>query len=167
MNGAGRPKHSISGLFAFLLIGLFMLCALAIVVSGVQSYRSMADGVRLASQERIALGYVSGKLRASGDRDLVSFRDEQGAKLLVIAEDVDGDRYETRIFFLDGSLYEQFCGADIPFDPESGEAIAALPGFTFERSGDLVTLRARLTDGTEADASVALRAGEGGVRNAL
>jgi hypothetical protein len=121
----------------------------------------------LTSQKRIALGYVSGKLRASGDRDAVSIREAEGVRLLVLSEDADGSTYETRIFFADGHLCEQFCEASLPFDPESGEEIASLPGFQFERSGGLVTLRALLTDGTEAVACVALRAGEGGGPDAL
>ena len=168
MNSVRRMSHhSISGLFAFLLIGLFALFAMAIVVSGIKAYRGMADGARLASQQRIALGYVSGKLRASGDRDSVSIREEAGVKLLVIAEESEGDRYETRIYYTDGSLREQFCAPDLPFDPEDGEPIASLPGFTFTRTGDLVTLTARLSGGGEAEASVALRAGEGGGSDAV
>ena len=167
MNGVRRVNHAISGLFAFLLIGLFALFALAIVVSGVRSYRSMADGARVASQQRQALGYVSGKLRASGDRDRVSVREEMGVKLLVIAEDADGDPYETRIYFSDGSLREQFCVPDLPFDPEDGEIIASLPGFSFERTGDLVALNAYLSGGGEAETFVALRAEEGGGQDAL
>ncbi len=167
MSGARRIHHSISGLFTFVLIGLFALFALAIVVSGVQSYRGMATSAQLSSEKRIALGYVSGKLRASGDRSAVTLRTQGGEALLVIAEDIDGERYETRIYYSDGSLREQFCEAGLPFSPEDGEAITALPGFRFERSGDLITLRAALSDGTEAVTSVALRAGEGGGRDAL
>jgi hypothetical protein len=167
MSGVKRGLHSISGLFAFALVGLFALCALMIVVSGVQSYRSMGRANQLSSQERIALGYVSGKLRASGDRDGVSIREDQGIKLLVLSENEDGVEYETRIFFDGGSLYEQFSQADLSFDPEGGEPIATLPGFSFERSGDLVTLHAVLSDGIVADACVALRAGEGGGQDAL
>jgi hypothetical protein len=167
MNGAGRVNHSISGLFAFLLIGLFALTSLAIVVSGIKSYRGMADGARFSSQQRLALGYVSGKLRASGDRDSVTIRFEQGISLLSIMEEADGTSYETRIYFANGVLREQFCQPDLPFDPEDGDQIASLPGFTFERAGDLITLRAHLSDGTEADTCIALRAGEGGGQDAL
>ncbi len=167
MSGARRLNHSISGLFAFVLIGLFALFALAIVVSGVQSYRGMAASARLSSQERIALGYVSGKLRACGDQSAVSLREQAGVKLLVITEEAEAESYETRIYYADGSLREQFCEAGLPFDPEEGEALTVLPGFRFERSGSLITLRATLSDGTEAAASVALRAGEGGGRDAL
>ncbi len=167
MNGTKRVLHSVSGLFAFALVGLFALFALAVIVSAVQSYRSMGDVARLSSQQRVALGYVSGKLRASGGQDGVSIRDEQGVTLLIIEEDADGTSYETRIFYDDGSLCEQFCEGSLPFDPESGEPITSLPGFRFERDGNLITLRATLSDGTEADASVALRAGEGGGQDAL
>jgi hypothetical protein len=167
MSSAKRGLHSISGLFAFALIGLFALFALAIIVSGVQSYRSMGNFSHLSSQQRIALGYVSGKLRASGDQSSVSIREAQGVKLLVLSEDESGEKYETRIYFEGGSLYEQFCEAGLAFDPEDGENITSLPGFTFERAGKLVTLRAMLSDGSEADACVALRAGEGGGQDAL
>jgi len=162
-----RGLHSVSGLFAFALIGVFALCALMIVVSGVRSYRSMGSANLLGSQRRTALGYVSGKLRALGDRDSVSIREEQGVRILVLTEEVDGAVYETRIFFGGGRLCEQFCEAGLEFDPESAEQIAELPGFSFERTGDLVTLSARLSDGTGAETCVALRAGEGGGPDAL
>jgi hypothetical protein len=158
---SAKRLHSISGLFAFVLIGVFALCALIIVVAGVNSYRSMGRANLLSSQQRIALGYVSGKLRALGDADGVSIREEQGVKLLVLSEEADGTAYETRIFFEGGRLYEQFCEAELDFGPEGAEPIALLPGFQFERTGGLVTLSARLNDGAEAETCVALRAGEG------
>lgn len=158
MNGQKRAVHSISGLFAFALIGLFAVCALLMVVVCIQSYRGMGDTTRLSSQERSALGYVSGKLRACGDAGAVSFRDEGGVRLLVIAEVLDGTVYETRIYHADGALREQFCDAALAFDPADGEQIAELPGFTFERRGPLITLRATLLDGSDAETDVALRA---------
>ena len=158
---SAKRLHSISGLFAFVLIGVFALCALIIVVSGIKSYRSMGSANQLSSQQRIALGYVSGKLRALGDADGVSIREEQGVKLLVLSEEEDGTAYETRIFFDGGSLCEQFCEAGLDFDPEGVEPIASLPGFEFERTGNLVTLSAHLTGGAVAETCVALRAGEG------
>ena len=166
MRGAKR-LHSISGLFAFALIGVFALCALAIVASGIKSYRSMGSASRLGSQQRIALGYVSGKLRALGDRASVSVREEKGVKLLVLSEEEDGTAYETRIFHVDGHLCEQFCEAGLEFDPEGGDPIAFLPGFAFERTGALVTLAARLSDGAVAQTCGALRAEEGGGQDAL
>ena len=167
MNAGKRGDHSVSGLFAFVLIGLFTLLSLAIIVAGIHSYRTMGDSARRASQERIALGYVSGKLRASGDARRVSIREEKGVKLLVITDDVEGTTYETRIFTADGKLCEQFCESDLSFSPEDGEQIAALPGFAFERAGGLIELRAYLSDGAVAETSVALRAGEGGGQGAL
>jgi hypothetical protein len=160
MRGAKR-LHSISGLFAFVLIGVFALCALMIVMSGIKSYRGMGQANLLASQQRIALGYVSGKLRALGDADGVLIREENGVKLLVLSEEADGTVYETRIFFNDGTLYEQFCEAELELDPEAAEPIAFLPGFQFERTGDLITLKARLLGGAEAETCVVLRAGKG------
>lgn len=159
MSGAKR-LHSISGLFAFVLIGVFALCALMIVVSGVNAYRSMGNANRLSSQQRIALGYVSGKLRAAGDTDSISIREEKGVRLLVLSEEADGTTYETRIFHDGDRLYEQFCEAELAFDPEGAETIASLPGFAFEQTGSLVTLSARLLSGAEAQTCVALRAGE-------
>ncbi len=167
MNVRLRRDHSVSGLFAFVLVGLFTLLALTIVLAGVRSYRAMGDSARLVTQERIALGYVSGKLRGSGDRNNVSFREEQGVKLLVIREQADAETYETRIYSAGGILREQFCDASVPFSADDGEQIASLPGFTFYGEGARIILRAHLSDGTVAVTSVALRAGEGGGTDAL
>lgn len=167
MNADKRREHSVSGLFAFALVGLFTLLALTIVLAGVRSYRAMGDTSQLVTQERIALGYVSGKLRGSGNRNSVSFREEQGVRLLVIRDEADGESYETRIYAADGILREQFCDASVPFSPEDGEQIVALPDFTFYEEGARVVLRAHLSDGTVAVTSVALRAGEGGETDAL
>jgi len=167
MTGAKRGSHSISGLFAFALIALYTLLALMIVVSSVRAYRMMGSVNRLSSEQRDALGYVGGKLRASGDQGAISIRDEQGRKLLVLSEEAGGEAYETRIYYDDGALMEQFCQADQAFDPESGDRIVSLPGFAFERSGSLITLTARLSDGTDAVSCVALRAGGGDGQDAV
>jgi len=139
-------------------MGLFALCALIMVVSGVRSYRGIGETSRLTSQRRASLGYVSGKLRASGGALSVSIRDEAGVRLLVIRDEVDGAAYETRVYYADGALREQFCEADLAFDPADGEEVAALPGFSFDRQGNLITLSALLSDGSTAETCVALRA---------
>lgn len=162
-----RREHSVSGLFAFVLVGLFTLLSLTIILASIRSYRAMGDSARFVTQERIALGYVSGKLRASGDQKNVSFREEQGIKLLVIRDEADGETYETRIYSEGGILFEQFCDVSVPFSPDDGERIASLPGFTFYGEGARIILRAHLSDGTVAVTSVALRAGEGGETGAL
>ena len=162
-----RREHSVSGLFAFVLVGLFTLLSLTIILASIRSYRAMGDSARFVTQERIALGYVSGKLRASGDQKNVSFREEQGIKLLVIRDEADGETYETRIYSDGGILFEQFCDVSVPFSPDDGERIASLPGFTFYGEGARIILRAHLSDGTVAVTSVALRAGEGGETGAL
>jgi hypothetical protein len=167
MTGERRAQHSFGGLFAFVLVGLFALLALLIVATGIRAYRGMGDLSRQNGQARAALGYVSGKLRTAGDAQRVTLRAQQGIDLIVIEDQLDSDVYETRIFFVDGALKEQFCEAAMPFDPEDGQLIAALPALTFERRGDLIWLRAQLTQGRPIETCVALRAGEGGGPDAL
>ena len=75
MSGARRVSHSISGLFAFVLIGLFALFALAIVVSEERGQVSVArDGelrplADVAELTPILFGYLREKFpRRQGRR---------------------------------------------------------------------------------------------------
>ncbi len=115
------------GLFVFLLIAMFAVFSLMLVLIGMRAYRGTVDISTSNAQVRTGLSYICNRVRAA--EGTVWVRDEQGVPVLVLGQDIEGELYETRIFFLPGedgakgTLREQFVSAEEPFDTDSSEMI--------------------------------------------
>ncbi len=136
-------KHSMSGLFVFLLIGAYMVFSLLLVLIGVQAYKGVVDRTDVNSQVRTTVSYVANKVRAADG--MVLLKEEQGLTVLTIRDDYDEDAYETRIYFNkdesgQGALYEQVAAADEPFDPDLGELVSRVHAFSMTQNGYLLEL---------------------------
>ncbi len=111
----------------FLLIAMFAVFSLMLVLIGMRAYRGTVDISTSNAQVRTGLSYICHRVRAAEGTVLV--RDEQGMPVLVLTQDIDGEPYETRIFFLPeegtgkGMLREQFVAAEEAFDTDSSETI--------------------------------------------
>lgn len=164
MSEPGRRKtlgaHSVSGVFVFCLVGMFAVLAVTLTLVGFRAYRSVSDASVQNSEGQIALSYLLHKVHGAADVKLAS---RDGVSLLCLGEDIHGQRYETRIYFLDGRLWEYFCPEDDPFDAEWGEAIADLTDLTIRAEGPRMLLaEAVQPNGERQRLHIALRTGEVG-----
>ena len=75
-----QPSHVISGVFVFLLLGLFAVFSTVMVLMGAKAYKGTADRAAEHNAQRIAGAYV---------RSMVRSDDQNGG---VRVEDVDGVR---------------------------------------------------------------------------
>lgn len=143
-----------SGLSLFLAVAVFALMALLTMVLGASVYRSIVDRAQVNHEARTAMAYVTGKLRAArGEVRLETT--EAGTDMLVLAEEIDGAAYETRIYAHEGRLYEIFSDAALAFAPEEGQAIATLEAFSVAAEDGMLCLSVR-ADGKDYTAHVAL-----------
>lgn len=144
--GIGRgSKHSISGLFIFLLIASYAVFSLLLVLIGVQVYRNVVQTAEQNGEMRTTIGYISGRLRAA-DGQISVREDEGGFKVMRISNALGEEDYETRIYFAPneegegGALYEQVVDVTEPFDWEMGELIVEIGDFQMEQTGDVLNL---------------------------
>ena len=155
-------SHAISGIFIFLLVGLFAISAILLTVMGIQVYRGVADAGAQSVRSQTLVSYLCNKLHAYDRAGGVVVGEHGGLPTLALREQVEGDVYTTLIYAYEGTVREQLLGEGDAFDPEQGEPIAEARELRFERSDGLLTL---FVDGQESLVQrVALRsAPEGGM----
>lgn len=157
-------KHSVSGLFVFLLIAAYTVFSLMLVLIGVKVYQNVVQTSEENSELRTTIGYLSSRIRASDG--LVSVRDEGEFKVMRIGNALDEQDYETRIYFVPtegedrGALYEQVIEVYEPFEWDLGELITEVGQFDIEQEGDLIGMKLRTLGGAEHSMHVKLLPGQ-------
>ena len=152
-----QPSHAISGVFVFLLLGIFAVFSTVMVLMGARAYRNTAGNLERHNALRIAPAYVRSMVRADDGQGAVTVEEIGGVTAVTLRNEYDGDAYVTRIYCYDGFLYEWFTGAENEFIPEEGEKVCPCEGMTAETDGGLLTVRL-LNGGAWTDVDIALRA---------
>ena len=121
-----RSSHSISGLFVFLLLGLFAVFSTVMVVLGARAYRNMTQAQALHNAERIAPAYLRSMVRSVDGAGSLRVERGDGSDLLIIEQTFDDEPVITYIYCDNGVLRENFMTADLEFVPSEGETVCAL-----------------------------------------
>lgn len=145
MNRTGS-SHSISGVFVFLLLGIFALFSTVLVLLGAKSYRSTVEHSEAHNNARIASSYIRSMLRADDEADVLRIEEVEGVQTISMVNDYGFDSYVTRLYVYDGSLREWFAGSDIPFEPHGGETVCAADSMEAELEDGLLTVVIRSDD---------------------
>lgn len=99
-------RHSISGAFVFLLLGVFAVFSMLLTVLGAQAYREIIDESSSHTRERIMQTFVRNAVRAQDEADAVSVEEYDGVPVLAIHSDIDGEGYTQYIYCWQGELRE-------------------------------------------------------------
>ena len=111
-------QHGMQGAFVFVLLGLFALMSILLVLYGSQMYRTTVAYSEVNNEQRVLSSYIRSMVRAEDAAGA------EGIPVISLYEDINGTEYVTWIYTWEGTLYEQFTGADRPFVPEHGTMIA-------------------------------------------
>ena len=155
-------KHYIGGLLALLLLCVFAACVLSVLLAGAGTYRRLTERDRASYDSRTATQYLATRIRQADRQGAVSVRAFEGRDALVLTEEIDGELYETRIYYCDGYLRELFTVAGADLAPEDGEKI--LPAGSFLAYADdpaegQLRLRIQVANGDWEELTLLLRAG--------
>ena len=154
-----RQKHHLEGLGALLLVGVFAVCVLMVLLTGADTYHRLNQRDQSAYDTRTAAQYVTTKLRQADRLDCVSIERFGNSDALVLADEIDGERYVTRVYTYDGYLMELFSSAEDKMNPEDGERLMPLTGLDARLDRRKVTVTCDEGE-KETTFSVTLRAGE-------
>lgn len=161
-------SHTASGLFVFLLLGVFAVFSTVMVLLGVKAYRGAVDRTEAHNASRISSAYIRSMLRADDEAGVFSVEScegtvgEPGAEQSVTVDALTlrndyGEEYITRIYVYGGALREWFTRASEPFRPDRGEIVCPADELTAEKTGSLLTVRIRTGDAAQ-DILLSLRA---------
>lgn len=153
-------KIGAGSLPALLLFGVFAVCVLAVLLTGADAYEELTRRAQDGYDGRTAAQYLSTRVRQADALDAIGVESFEGLDALVLSEEIDGTRYETRIYCCDGHLWELFAEADSGLAPQDGEKV--LPLAALDLAWQDGCLRAELTeaDGTARQLLLRLRSGE-------
>lgn len=140
------PSHAISGVFVFLLLGIFAVFSTVMVVLGAKAYKGTADRAAQHTAGRIASAYVRSMVRADDDKDCLLVDEIDGLSTVTMRYNYDGDEYLTRIYVYGGMLREWFTSAEAEFEPENGEVVCAADEMKASLSGHLLSVQLRHGD---------------------
>ena len=154
MKKNSAPSHVISGVFVFLLLGLFAVFSTVMVLLGTKAYRAAVERTGVHNTARINTAYIRTMLRADDEEGVFSVEEvegtvyEDGAVRTVPVETLTlyndyGEKYVTRIYVYGGSLREWFTRASEPFRADGGEVVCPADELIAEQTGNLLTVRVR------------------------
>jgi len=144
-------------MFVFVLIGVFALTSITLVLTGINVYRNVTDHAAHSVDQLLALSYVINKVHAGDAAGIVQVDSQDGVSILCLNEWMDDELYQSRIFYFDGALYEQYVLASNLFDPELGERITDIESFELlEMEPNLYRMSVRLSGGGEHTLHIAL-----------
>ena len=143
-----QQGHTISGVFIFLLLGIFATASVLMVLAGATVYSSSTDRTALHNEERIAASYIRSKLREADKDGMFAVEENSGTQILRMENADEGT--VTFVYVWDGTLYEWYTLAqlaDIQAIPaNAAEAVCSLDEMQIVQENGLMTVKLRKGD---------------------
>ncbi|MBO5487296.1 MAG: DUF4860 domain-containing protein [Eubacterium sp.] len=158
-------KHNIDGAFVLVLFAVFAVTIVAVLALGANSYKKLVERDEDSYNRRIITSYVTAKIRENDSMEALEVGGftradtPDGIDTLHMYQTIEGEVYDTRIYFYDNHIYELLTLADIKINPDAGSPIMEAKGLSFQRNGNVVEIVAKDAEGREGTATVALRSG--------
>ena len=101
-----RDKSIVDALFLLALFGVFLICALFIVLFGAKIYRNTVNHSENNFNSRTALSYISEKIRQHDNANGIELIDDGAFTTLKLTKDYSGNAFNTYLYYNDGYLCE-------------------------------------------------------------
>lgn len=155
-------RRSEPGVIAMIIFAcVFGTTMLLSLTGGAEIYRRVSDRVETASEVRISLSYIVGKIHAHDRAGTVRAGRFGGQDAIFLSQTVDDVAYETILYVYDGKLMELLCEQGWELAPEDGQVITEGRSLTVaEPLPGLLRLCYTDIDGDAQTADVYIRSGE-------
>lgn len=154
-----EKDHSLNGLLALLLFGVFAACVLSVLLTGADAYQRLTERDRLSYESRTAAQYIATRVRQADRSAGVTVGTFGTSDALELWETVDGETYLTRVYCYDGWLRELFSDAEGDFSPEDGEKVLEADSLTLTLSPEGLLEVALTEEGSCQQVLLHLRSG--------
>ena len=157
-------RHSIENVFVLVLFAIFAMTIVAVLALGANQYKSLVE-----RDKRIITSYVSAQIRGYDRADAVKVGGfaspdvDDEVNTLHLLETIDGIRYDLKIYYYQGKVYELFAAEESEMKPEDGVAIMDAKDLHFEKKGSLIRITSKDSEGRENETTVSMRSEESGV----
>jgi hypothetical protein len=118
--------------FVMLLLALFGITTYSLVAVGASSYENMLIEEEDHANMRVALSYVSTRVRQGDAENAFRIEPIESGNALVISHTVDGEIYENWIYMRGNELCELYIPKELGFSPEGGTPLATIGGMELD-----------------------------------
>lgn len=153
----GKKNRSTMQLFGVVLMGVFFVVLMIGLVSGVLMYRHVIDIQAQTNVSHLQNGLLANIVRVNDTALSVDEGEGPEGRALVLVEEINGGKYETRIYRYAGCIMQEYAIAGRDYAPTRATKLFASDVFDFSFDGEVLTIT---TD--EGPVDVTLRSRQGG-----
>lgn len=160
-------KHNIEGAFVLVLFAVFAVTIVAVLALGANSYKSLVERDNEAYNKRIITSYISAKIRSNDSEGTIAVGgfakpgQQDGIETLHLYQTIEGQKFDMRIYYYQGYIYELLTMADNNIEPEAGNPIMEAKSLSFEKEGEVIWISSVDANNLSNSATVAIRSGSG------
>nr|WP_315101046.1 DUF4860 domain-containing protein [uncultured Catonella sp.] len=157
MENTNREKGLVHTVCVLAVICMFGISAMMLGSVGASVYKNIAERNLNSFELRTSLSYVKTKINQYDEAGKVAIEERDGIKMLILSEEVEGEIFDTAVYFNKGKLYEITGVQGMKFKPDDGFAILSVDSFEITENNGLVKLVTTDTDGESETLYVKLR----------
>ena len=154
-------KSNLGFLLVLLVFAVFMVSALLVLLSGADIVQGITQRDQKNYEQRTAVQYIATRVRQADQAGAVSVRTTEMGDSLILAEEIDGIRFETMVYCYDGYLREMFYASGLDAGAEFGEKILPAEQFYVSDCGDYLDLDITFADGQTRSMILRIRSERG------
>ena len=130
-------RHPVDLFCLLLLLSLFALSAMLTAVLGSSVYRRILDRTDHTQDSRLVCAYLTQKIRQLNSAGSLSVETRDGIPVLSLSEEVNGAKYDTLLYCMDGELCELlYAGDGDAVSLSAGTEIMPLTSLSFTILGE-------------------------------
>ena len=157
MENIKREKGLVHTVCVLAVICMFGISAMMLGSVGASVYKNIAERNLNSFELRTSLSYVKTKINQFDEIGKISVEERDGIKMLILSEDIEGEIFDTAVYFNKGKLYEITGAKGMKFKPDDGFAILSVDSFEITENNGLIKLVSTDKDGDSETLYVKLR----------
>lgn len=153
-------QHITDIIFVLSLFCVFAVLALFVVVMGANVYKGISQNMSVNYNARTSVTYITEKIRQNDNGGSISVKNVGDSSALVIAQDIEGEAFETWIYVSDGNLNETMVREGTAVSPGDGQTIMNLQSLALaETKSGAMAVSVVDNEGNSFDSMVYMKSG--------
>ena len=140
MENIKREKGLVHTVCVLAVICMFGISAMMLGSVGASVYKNIAERNLNSVELRTSLSYVKTKINQYDEVGRIAVEERDGLKMLILSEEVQGEIFDTAVYFNKGKLYEITGARGMKFKPDDGFAILNVDSFDISENNGLIKL---------------------------
>lgn len=140
MENIKREKGLVHTVCVLAVICMFGISAMMLGSVGASVYKNIAERNLNSFELRTSLSYVKTKINQYDEAGRIAVEERDGVKMLILSEEVQGEIFDTAVYFNKCKLYEITGAKGMKFKPDDGFAILNVDSFDISENNGLIKL---------------------------